>query len=239
MAESIYDQMNKWDKDDDFFVELIKKLNPKSIADLGCGTGRLTIFLANKGYKIVGIDPDIKSIETAKQKDESQLVTWKIGTSEDFCDSTFDLVMMTSNVVQVFINEVEWNKTLKNTYHSLNIGGYLIFDTRNPLQRTWESWTREQTQKDIIDPITGGHINVWHEYIEVIIPLVKYRTIYEYQNLQSTNEENVLIFRSKEKIIENLKIAGFDEINVFGDWKFEVAQETAKSYIFVAKKTAK
>lgn len=238
MEESIYDQMNKWDKDDDFFVELIKKLNPKSIVDLGCGTGRLTIFLANNGYRVVGIDPDIKSIETAKQKDEFQLVKWKIGTSEDFCCSTFDLVTMTSNVVQVFINDDDWNKTLINIYNSLNIGGYLIFDTRNPLQRLWESWTKEQTQKVIIDPLTGEHITVWHQYIEVIHPLVKYRTVFEDKNLQSKIEENVLIFRSKEKVIEDLKNVGFDEITVYGDWKFEDAQENVKSYIFVAHKTS-
>ncbi|MGG1576003.1 class I SAM-dependent methyltransferase [Fictibacillus sp. NRS-1165] len=230
MKESIYDQMN------DFFVQLVKKINPKYIADLGCGTGRLALYLGKKGYEVLGIDPDIDAIETAKQKDKKQLVKWKIGTSEHLMRASFDLVMMTSNVAQVFLKDIDWNKTLLDIFHSLNNGGYLIFDTRNPLRRAWEQWIKEKTKKFIQEPITGSQMMVWHEFLEINGPVVKYNTVYQNDNLQNTAEESALIFRTKEQIGNDLTKVGFIDIKVYGDWGFNEASENVNSFIFTAKK---
>ncbi|MCQ6264662.1 class I SAM-dependent methyltransferase [Fictibacillus sp. WQ 8-8] len=236
MKESLYDQMNKWDKDDDFFVQLVKKIRPTYIADLGCGTGRIALYLGEEGYEILGIDPDPNAIETAKQKDKKLLVEWKIGTSEELMDASFDLVMMTSNVAQVFLKDIDWNKTLLDIYNSLNNGGYLIFDTRNPLQRAWEQWTKEKTKKFIQDPITGNPMMVWHEFLEINESVVKYKTVYQNENLQNNVEESALIFRTKEQIGNDLTKAGFIDIKVYGDWGFDEAIENVNSFIFTAKK---
>ncbi|WP_158598374.1 class I SAM-dependent methyltransferase [Falsibacillus albus] len=235
MIESIYDQMNEWGKDDDFFVELVNKIKPESIADLGCGTGRLTLHLAGLGFEILGIDPDEKAIETAIKKDRKHMVQWEIGTSEDLTETTFDLVMMTSNVAQVFLKEACWNQVLSDIYHSLNGGGYLLFDARNPLQKPWENWTKYKTKKRIID-LSGKPMMVWYEFLEINSSLVAYQTVYQADNSIIDREENTLAFRTKEQIESALKIAGFTDINVYGDWEFKQAAEHANSFIFAAKK---
>jgi 2-polyprenyl-3-methyl-5-hydroxy-6-metoxy-1,4-benzoquinol methylase len=221
-------------------IFLLRWYNKSSlIADLGCGTGRLTIYLANKGYQMVGIDPDTQSIKIATQKDKKQLVNWINGSSEDLSELTYDLVTMTSNVAQVFLNDFDWHHTLTNIYESLNKDGYLMFDTRNPFQSPWERWTKEETQKVIIDPITGKPLKVWYQFLEINEPLIKYCTVYENYKLHRKVEENVLIFRTREKIIKDLFNVGFEGIEVYGDWTLTKANENVKSFIFIAKKTDK
>lgn len=68
MIPLVYDQVNGWGKDDEFFLELLKKSNVKTIADLGCGTGRLTTHFAQAGYQITAIDPNEEAIEYARNK---------------------------------------------------------------------------------------------------------------------------------------------------------------------------
>ena len=41
---------------------------PASIADLGCGTGTLTVLLADEGYQVDGVDFSPRMLERAKEK---------------------------------------------------------------------------------------------------------------------------------------------------------------------------
>jgi len=52
MIAYYYDQLHTWGKEDDFFMELLQLTKAKKIADLGCGTGRVTIELAKAGYEV-------------------------------------------------------------------------------------------------------------------------------------------------------------------------------------------
>ncbi len=46
MIPSVYDQVNSFSKYDEFFLALLERINVKKLADLGCGTGRLTRYFA-------------------------------------------------------------------------------------------------------------------------------------------------------------------------------------------------
>ncbi|MFB4213213.1 hypothetical protein ACE1TH_15085 [Shouchella sp. JSM 1781072] len=50
MIPIVYDQVNGFGKDDQFFLDLLETLSVRTIADLGCGTGRLTAHFIEKGY---------------------------------------------------------------------------------------------------------------------------------------------------------------------------------------------
>ena len=54
----IYDRFQEieYDKFVEFYEEIFGDGKPKTIIDLGCGSGNITIPLAKRGYKAAGID---------------------------------------------------------------------------------------------------------------------------------------------------------------------------------------
>lgn len=66
MIPLIYDQVNTYEKDSEFILNLMKQTNGKYVADVGCGTGRVTKRLAEAGYLITAIDPNEEAIAYAK-----------------------------------------------------------------------------------------------------------------------------------------------------------------------------
>src|SRR5690625_1478732 len=69
----IYDQLMghvPYDKWVEFTEKIIQKENKtvKSIVDLGCGTGEITIRLAEKGFQLTGVDLSAHMLSHAQQK---------------------------------------------------------------------------------------------------------------------------------------------------------------------------
>lgn len=234
MIPLVYDQINGWGKDDEFFLSLLKKIDVKTIADLGCGTGRLTTHFAAAGYDITAIDPNEEAIEYAKSKENPGGITWMIGDCTNLQTNASDAVIMTANVAQVFLTEDSWRNVVSDAYRALKPGGHFIFDTRNPLAKVWEQWEEDDTPDIAMDLLSGDPLEVWTEYDGFIEDVF---TFYETVKNARTNEVIVhekmqLKFRTQEEIHKSLKQTGFSQIKTYGDWKFEQATDETKSFIF-------
>jgi len=234
MIPLVYDQVNKWGKDDEFFVTMLKKLNVKKIADLGCGTGRLTNHFAKAGYHIIAIDPNEEAIEYAKNKEYQGEVAWIVGDSSNLKTNMFDAVIMTANVAQVFLTEESWKNVISDAYRALKSGGHFIFDTRNPLAKVWEHWEKDLTPDVAVNQVSGEPLEIWTEYEGFVEDVF---TFYEtVKNARTdevvTREKMQLKFRTQEEIYESLQKAGFSQIQAYGDWEFKQATAETKSFIF-------
>ena len=81
-------------------VAFLEQLDPRahSILDAGCGTGRVAIELARRGYGVVGVDVDRSMLDVARAKGpelewhEHDLATLDLGRR-------FDAVVMAGNVL--------------------------------------------------------------------------------------------------------------------------------------------
>lgn len=233
MIALVYDQLNQWGKDDNFFMELLVSTESKTIADLGCGTGRITVEMAKAGYRVTAIDPNAEAIQYAKKKDYAEVVTWIIGDSADLETAAYDAVIMTANVAQVFITDESWKTVVHDAYCALKPGGHFIFDTRNPNVKAWEEWQKDDKIDQIQDLNTGDTLTMWDEYEGLNGSVF---TFYEKIKNEKTNvviEDKVqLIFRTYEEINESLQQAGFTKVKAYEDWEFKLATSKAKSFIF-------
>ncbi|TKC19277.1 class I SAM-dependent methyltransferase [Robertmurraya kyonggiensis] len=234
MIPLVYDQINHWGVDDEFFLALLKKVNAKKIADLGCGTGRLTSHFAKAGYQITAVDPNEEAIEYAKHKKYPGEVTWIVGYSSNLQTNAFDTVIMTANVAQVFLTDQGWQHVITDAYQALKPGGHLIFDTRNPLARAWEQWEKDMTPDVAINQETGDPLEIWTEYEGFVEDVFTF-----YETVKNARTDEVLIhekmqlkFRTREEIYKSLKQVGFSQIQVYGDWEFKQATVESKSFIF-------
>lgn len=107
--------------------------------DVGCGTGVFACRLAQRGIVVVGIDPASASIEIARTKSSTGLVTWICGDATGLPPLTVDMATMTGNVAQVFVHDADWSATLLGVRRALRDGGYLVFETRDPGAWGWEN----------------------------------------------------------------------------------------------------
>ncbi len=64
--------------------------------DVGCGTGRDTIFLAQCGFRAIGVDSSVEALKIARQRSEATAlaVDWRLGDARDLPveDGAVDLV---------------------------------------------------------------------------------------------------------------------------------------------------
>jgi len=71
----IYRSIVNYEKETDSLEKLFKKFcsrRPKSLLDVGCGTGSHSLLLSKRGYHVTGIDVSERMVEAAKRKAEEE-----------------------------------------------------------------------------------------------------------------------------------------------------------------------
>jgi 2-polyprenyl-3-methyl-5-hydroxy-6-metoxy-1,4-benzoquinol methylase len=121
----------------DFIEKEIKYNKATKILDIGCGTGRHSIELARRGYRIVGIDLSESQLKRAKEKASQQNL--KIDFQKHDArklpfSHEFDLVIMLCEGSFPLMETDEMNyQILQNAAKALKPVGKVIFTTLNGL----------------------------------------------------------------------------------------------------------
>src|SRR5690242_7599643 len=161
----LYDSDNLRGADTDFYVRLAADLDARRILDLGCGTGLLTRELAVDGREVIGVDPAPAMLAVARRQPGAERVRWVEGDAGALGTPAADLVIMTGNVAQVFLDDAEWAATLRAIQAALRPGGHVAFESRNPEDRAWERWNRAATYERFDSP--NGPMECWLDLISV------------------------------------------------------------------------
>ncbi len=233
---ALYDTLNPFGDDSEFFCQQAEKLSAKTIIDLGCGTGLLTCELAKRGYQMTGIEPSDAMLAVARSKPHSGQVTWIKGSFEQMEGLQADMILMTSHVAQFFFEESEWQGMLRAAHQALKPGGYLVFDIRRLTVPPFIGWPTEDNRRRFEDTAAGS-VEWWFNLLQVKGERVRYELHYFFvrsgEKMVSTNE---LTFRSQEEIVRALSEADFKIETVYGDWDGSLVTPTSSEMIFVAKK---
>jgi len=106
----------------------------QSILDLGCGTGNHAFPLAQKGFKVVGVDRSSSMLEAARSKIEEYPA---LQTQPEFyvqdirkldSDQKFDAVILMFNVLGYLLEDEDIDQTLKGIRRHLSPGGLFVCD---------------------------------------------------------------------------------------------------------------
>jgi len=213
---AVYDAAFGWARDDDYFLAVATEFGPARVLDLGCGTGRLALAMAAAGHSVTGVDPATASIEAARRKPGAERVTWIIGTSADL-DGSFDVAVLTSHVAQFLITDEEWERTFADVQRALVPGGRLAFDTRDPLDRTWERWNPVDSRRAVTMP-DGTTVEMWTEVTGVHDGLVDSMIRYRFPDADELVSTATLRFRSEAEVWGSLQALGFTVETVYGGW---------------------
>ena len=121
----------------DFIEKEIEYNKNIKILDIGCGTGRHSIELSQRGYDIVGIDLSESLLQRAKEKANKQnlhIVFQKQDARKLPFFNQFELVIMLCEGAFPLMETDEMNfQILRNAANALKPKGKLIFTTLNGL----------------------------------------------------------------------------------------------------------
>lgn len=138
-----------------------------TVLDAGCGTGRVGIELARRGYRVTGVDSDPAMLATARSKAaELDWVQADLADLPDTVPRSFDLILLAGNVM-IFLEPGTEERVVRGLARRLPPGGLLVAGfslrpDRLSLQRyddlaaaaglhevnRWSTWDRE--------PYAGG-----------------------------------------------------------------------------------
>jgi SAM-dependent methyltransferase len=120
---------------------LISRLCPeaRTILDLGCGTGRHDLLLAQMGYKVTGVDQSEEMLAVANshlstlipQQEvtrSSSLVFHKGDISTFRLDKTFDVIISLFHVMSYHVTNADIQAAFATAKTHLKPGGIFIFD---------------------------------------------------------------------------------------------------------------
>lgn len=211
----LYDEDNPDGPDHDFYRALADEVDAKSVLDLGCGTGILTVTLARNGRRVVGVDPSGAMLDYARQRPSASHVEWIHGDSTAAPAGPFDLILLTGNVAQ-HIRDPDWEQTLQHVRAVSRPGTKLAFETRNPAARAWLEWAAAGTStRDTMH----GKLTESYEVEERADGEVLLRAHNVFADTQEdVVDELVLTFRDRERIASQLQRAGFAVDVVWGSW---------------------
>ncbi len=230
----VYDAECPWSRDDDFFMSVVSETPGARVLDLGCGTGRLALGLAAAGHVVTGVDPAGVSLAAARAKTGADRVTWIEGKSPVLPDAAFDVAVMTSHVAQFFVSEDEWRAALADLRRALVPGGRLVFDTRDPGARKWESWNPARSTHDIVLP-DGRVVTAWTEVTSVSGAVVDFTIHYEFGGQPELRSEGTLRFRSEDELRSSLTDASFTVEQIYGGWRREPIGSPDGEFLVIAR----
>lgn len=131
----IYDRFQ--DIDYTSFTEYYKLLfkhfgiSPKSIIDLGCGSGSVTIPLARQGYAMTGVDlsEDMLALAAQKAFEQGLNILFINGDMTEFTAAAYaDAAVCALDGVNYLTNDGDLERLFCRVAEYLNKGGIFIFD---------------------------------------------------------------------------------------------------------------
>jgi SAM-dependent methyltransferase len=198
----------------DFIEKEINFNNSLHILDIGCGTGRHSIELAKRGYKITGIDLSDSQLARAevKAKEAGVKVEFIKKDAREFSfPNLFDFAIMICEGAFPLMETDEMNfRILQNIYNSLKENSKFIFTTLNGLFPLFHS------VKDFIN----NHSIEGEETRENTFDLMTFRDSSIYEVIDDDGNKKSLACNERyyvpSEITWILKSIGFKNILILG-----------------------
>ena len=242
-----YDILQSDKSDIPFFVEMARRYGPL-VLELGCGTGRLLLPIAQSGTAIVGLDSSDQMLAICRTKmnvyDEQTKVriTLAHGDMVDFqLNQIFSLAFFACNTFNHLISQEHQVKSLCKVYDHLSAEGILIIDNSTPnIQKFMES-NGKQAVYEFVNPANGNkiidkftpHYDLIQQLEHADIVLEEYS---EGKLIRTTRTRTTSTFMFPRELQLLLNYCGFEVLNIWKNPEQESFDSDAREMIMLARK---
>lgn len=132
----------KYDDWLDEFEPIISKINTE-IIDLGCGvTGNNTLYLLEKGKKVISCDFAIEALKEIDKIKGSKTVLFDMLENFPFEDNSADLII--ADLCLHYFKEADTKKIINEIKRILKPGGYLLFRINSTNSAEYKKLTKNE-----------------------------------------------------------------------------------------------
>ncbi|WP_250278333.1 class I SAM-dependent DNA methyltransferase [[Clostridium] colinum] len=217
------------------------ELNPKLIADIGCGTGNIAIPLAKKGYDLIGIDSSFQMLTKAKQKSLKENVNI-LYLEQDMREfelyGTVDCILSICDSINYILEEDELLQVFKLVNNYLDPKGLFIFDIntlykfKNILADNTFCQTND-TSAYTLENYFDDEEMINEFYTNFFIQDKKTKLYHRFEEIHYEKAYTI------KKIEELIKKSGLELLAVYDELTFDTPKENSQRVFFVARENGK
>ena len=221
----------------DFYWQLLDRegLTPRTVVDLACGTGSVTLLLAQKGLQTTGVDMSPEMLCMATQKAEElnnrpMFVCQKL--QELRLPRGVDLAVCALDSLDYVTDPKDCQEAIRRVYKYLNPGGCFIFDVNTPEKLKAMDGQVFLDEDDDVYCVWRG------EFDEDTNICTYWMDLFQRDGnvWNRSYEEHREYAYSAQQLVSYLKAAGFTGIEVFGDRKLTPPQAGEQRIYLKARK---
>lgn len=243
-----YDAENVEMTDDLPLYSVLADIYGDPILDVGCGTGRVMLHLAQEGHYCVGVDTSPQMLQRARQKvdlladlkNNVKLVEGDIATYQ--AEQPFQMILLPYHTFMHFQDQSEQLQVLAQLAENLADGGVMVFDLAN----AGEAFSTQDDhvialERTFIEPQTG-HV-VMQQSVSTLDRVTQqlhitwiYDEIHNDGIVRRTIAPLMLryVFFSEMKLL--LAATGLQLVDVYGDYDQSPFEDGSPRMIIVAQK---
>lgn len=225
-----------------FIQERLKEQNITKgiVADLGCGTGKMTRLLADMGYDMIGIDLSVEMLEIAMEQqrnDDKGILYLCQDMTELELYGTVGAVVSCCDCINYITEEEDLIEVIKLVNNYLDPGGLFFFD-----------FNTEYKYKQILGDKTFAENQeessfIWENYYDDDQKINEYDvTIFArqeeglYEKFQETHYQRAYTLEQIKKIIE---LGGMELVAVYDDYQLKEPHEQSERICVIAREVGK
>ena len=207
------------------------------LLDLGCGTGKLTRIMAEKGYDMIGVDYSYEMLDIAKSESEESILYLLQDMREFELYGTVRGIYSACDCMNYILEENELRSVFKLVNNYLDPGGVFVFDVNTPYKY------RELLAENTIAENRDEGSFIWENYFD------EDEQINEYDLTLYIKEEDGRFIRFEETHFQRcyelsmirrlLEEAGLEFVAMYDAYTKEPVSKESEKVLFVARECTK
>ena len=241
----IYDKVNEdinYSEWADFIEDAIKRFykegTPSLVLDLGSGTGKMTLELAERGYDMTGVDVSVEMLDKAREAAErlgfGDKILWLCQDMREFeLYGTVDVTVSCLDCINHLTDKKSLTKCLDLVHNYLIPNGLFVFDING--KHKFESIYADNSY--VIED--DDSFCVWQNYYNKKSGLCDfYITVFQeqedgrYERYEEIQREKMYTLRVMKKALSD---SGFEFIGAYKNFNFDTATDADDRIYIVAR----
>lgn len=207
------------------------------LLDLGCGTGKLTRIMNEKGYDMIGVDYSYEMLDIAKSLSNESILYLMQDMREFELYGTVRGIYSACDCMNYILDEDELKEVFALANNYLDPGGLFVFDVNTPYK--YYELLAENTFAENREE--GSFI--WENYFDEEEQINEYDlTLYikeedgRYQRFQEAHYQKCYEIETIQKLLEEV---GFEFVAAYDAYTKDPISEESEKVLFIARECTK